>query len=1119
MASQETLSKLRQRIRDNQVVVVVGSGVSIAATGKAPAASWKGLIGLGIDACRKWDPRLDAKWAARKRDALDSGDRREFLSVANEIGERIGTTPGRMGEWLRDTVGALSATQPDILDALHALGCPLVTTNYDGLLVREGLRPVTWMDAGKVDRIVRGQDRGIVHLHGHWEDPKTVVLKLEEYVKVRDDPHAAAVRQALSMTSTLLFVGCGDGLSDPNFSVLRRWMATVNPSRTDPHYRLCTDAEHQALVAEHDPEERIDLVPYGGHGDLVATLRSLAPSRGASSTKPGARGGSKKTSASRGAGVAEATARTTVIEAYLAELGRQVARLSLVGFGAALRIDLPIEDAYVPLRLFSIASLLRNPSERVDAQAMEDARLAQENVPVAEVFERAQRMGEHGVVILGDPGSGKTTAARQLCHALLSGKGASVVPGLPEGCVPVLLRLRDLAPGQAKDPWTFVDAHLRECIQDTPEGKAGSDPGPELRERGGVLWIFDGLDEVVDEATRVRVARWLASMVGRRPQDRCLVTSRYAGYQGDVHLGPRFCEFRVHALDDDQVEAFVTRWHQVVLNRLHGAGAKADKAASESVQSILRIFAETEYRIGRLGQLRTNPLLLTILCLVHHEQRSLPGRRADLYQRCVQVLVEEWRKDLVQRSLVPVFDGQAAVDVLGSLAWWLHSEDQRTSDTLDTLGERAAPMLATLSPTAGLGRNGKDFVVRMRDFSGILAPLGPGKCGFMHLTFQEYLAAYHATREGLAGDLAGRLGVPWWREATLLAVAIGSREFAAQFFAKVAANPKAVATHEDTVRQALDEARHPVVDAFVGAVRKSRRAAETLALLRVLRGRSSPDLLGAYRKLATSKDADVARLAGELLQAAGEEVPRAERPRVGFVVRGMLVTREEKTGLSLALIPAGEFLMGSCNGVPDERPEHPVRVSAFRMGRYPVTNAEYGRFLAAHPGTPEPAYWSDSQFNDPRQPVVGIDWEEAMAFCRWIGGRLPTEAEWEYACRAGTTTEYAFGTNLTHEKANFGLKVGATSAVDRYPANSWGLHDMHGNVWEWCADWYDEAYYARSPVQDPTGPEKGGGRVLRGGSWRDPAVDCRSACRIVGLPGLRLRVIGFRVVLAPRSVH
>ena len=187
------------------------------------------------------------------------------------------------------------------------------------------------------------------------------------------------------------------------------------------------------------------------------------------------------------------------------------------------------------------------------------------------------------------------------------------------------------------------------------------------------------------------------------------------------------------------------------------------------------------------------------------------------------------------------------------------------------------------------------------------------------------------------------------------------------------------------------------------------------------------------------------------------------------------------------------------------------------MGRYPVTNAEYAKFLAAHPGAPKPRYWDDSQFNDPRQPVVGIDWNQASEFCRWLGGRLPTEAEWEYACRAGTTTEYAFGPVLSHEQANFGMKVGRTTPVDQYPANAWGLHDMHGNVCEWCADWYGKKYYESSPALDPQGPARGVGRVLRGGCWGYPAVRCRSACRVGRRPGVRLPDGGFRVVLASRS--
>ncbi len=245
---------------------------------------------------------------------------------------------------------------------------------------------------------------------------------------------------------------------------------------------------------------------------------------------------------------------------------------------------------------------------------------------------------------------------------------------------------------------------------------------------------------------------------------------------------------------------------------------------------------------------------------------------------------------------------------------------------------------------------------------------------------------------------------------------------------------------------------------------------------------------------------------------------RPARPRQG-VRRGSLpVSIEPNTGMAFVELPAGEFKMGSDAGhYDDERPVHTVRVSAFRMGLYPVTNAEYAKFLAAHPGARPPIFWYDSQFNDPRQPVVGIDWGEASEFCRWIGGRLPAEAEWEYACRAGTTTEYAFGTELSHEQANFDGKVGRTTPVDQYPANAWGLHDMHGNVWEWCADWYGDKYCESSPALDPQGPEGGVRRVLRGGGYNVSAVHCRSACRFDWHPGAVFSNWGFRVVLPSRS--
>jgi formylglycine-generating enzyme required for sulfatase activity len=130
--------------------------------------------------------------------------------------------------------------------------------------------------------------------------------------------------------------------------------------------------------------------------------------------------------------------------------------------------------------------------------------------------------------------------------------------------------------------------------------------------------------------------------------------------------------------------------------------------------------------------------------------------------------------------------------------------------------------------------------------------------------------------------------------------------------------------------------------------------------------------------------------------------------------------------------------------------------------------------------------------------------------------RLPTEAEWEYACRAGTTTPFSTGRSLSASFANFNSPgSGGTCRAGEYPASPWKLYDLHGNVWEWCADWYDPRYYENSPREDPPGPPAGTERVLRGGSWSCAARYCRSAHRGHGAPGNRQNDIGFRVVMVP----
>ncbi len=228
--------------------------------------------------------------------------------------------------------------------------------------------------------------------------------------------------------------------------------------------------------------------------------------------------------------------------------------------------------------------------------------------------------------------------------------------------------------------------------------------------------------------------------------------------------------------------------------------------------------------------------------------------------------------------------------------------------------------------------------------------------------------------------------------------------------------------------------------------------------------------------------------------------------------------------MKLTLIPPGKFDMGSAEGDVrhhDESPQHEVVISQpFYMGTHEVTQEQYQAVMGYNP----------SSIRRPANPVEQVSWNDAMAFCEKLSAntrkavRLPTEAQWEYACRAGTATPFSTGENLSSRRAN--LSGGWTDAdgvhgrnrcrpvaVGMFAPNSLGLHDMHGNVLEWCSDWYGEGYYSTSDAADPAGPASGSLHVVRGGWWGSSPTRCRSAAREGALPDARLRFIGFRVIV------
>jgi iron(II)-dependent oxidoreductase len=235
----------------------------------------------------------------------------------------------------------------------------------------------------------------------------------------------------------------------------------------------------------------------------------------------------------------------------------------------------------------------------------------------------------------------------------------------------------------------------------------------------------------------------------------------------------------------------------------------------------------------------------------------------------------------------------------------------------------------------------------------------------------------------------------------------------------------------------------------------------------------------------------------------------------------------------MVLVPAGEFLMGSDPhrdraAGPQEQPQHRVFLDAFKIDRYEVSNVEYLRYVLAT-GADWPQFWRGKPFADKMalHPVINVSWEEADAYCRWVGKRLPTEAEWEKAARGDDGRMFPWGdepagwikSNIAHPGSKRGAKYPPLANIDRYDkgVSPYGVYQLAGNVSEWVSDWFDPEYYRRSPDRNPQGPERGDLKVFRGGSWNEDPEVARSAGRNGGEPARRSYLTGFRCAQSERT--
>jgi len=822
------------------------------------------------------------------------------------------------------------------------------------------------------------------------------------------------------------------------------------------------------------------------------------------------------------------------------------------------------EGVYVPL-LLDAASGADRASHRMDDEMQEaEAREAAHPLTLAD----ALTLPGH-LAIIGDAGSGKTTLLQVIASVLAAADPAA----LGDDIAPVLAALRSEQTSRATDPLPIflplrlferacATAHYERCPEDllrfVDDWFARWHPVTELPPgfladhlRGGRAWLLlDALDEVPEPEHRKALRTVIHALADQLPGVRLIVTARVLAY-GTARLDNRFTVLRVRDLDDDQRV-------QMVRNIYRGLDVlDAERKANDLATRITRS--------AELQDLTRTPVMVWTAAVVHALRGELPESRAALYAAYVEILLKHSFKqsDEDVESVTTLIDGQGWTlserhEYLTYAAFEVHrrleTQRERRVEPLAYIGERELTddiLAAYFQENLGWDKRearqrARHFVALMVERSGLLYQSDQGYTLGDHLTMQEFLAGcYLGEHYREYTDLLPALvGNAWWRETLLLAAGYLAQERgtdARKFLVQLAAS----APNGDPSGKLL--ALTVAGRGLVQLRARLRRPAWYTALAQDFANRLYP-LLYAQPAAASIPARQEAGLVLGLLYGMPGEESSLQDPRFTAPL-----------GLPEFIdIPAGPFWMGGDKRADkDERPRHQVTLDAYAMARYPTTNAMYARFIAdegytnadwwaeaiadkywtagkGFHGGNLPPYWADSRWNNPSQPVVGVSWYEAVAYCRWLTAtcadgyvyRLPTEAEWERAARWGNTPlpvgegigerVYPWGAGDDEWREGYcnskeaGLEV--TSPVGLFPlgAAKGDIHDMVGNVYEWCGDWYGEDYYAQSQdAHNPIGPKKGNLRVLRGGSWytEGPTL-CRCGYRRRSVSRVRGRQLG-----------
>ena len=857
-------------------------------------------------------------------------------------------------------------------------------------------------------------------------------------------------------------------------------------------------------------------------------------------------------------------------QSYQATLREELGKIRLIGAPDIDSVQVDLDDTFVPLRIsHSWKTEDRFKKGMHEAVQQEEMRHHSPDELMKQVFPKYRML-----LVIGDPGSGKTTLMKYYALCSLQNKQERLFGG-PTPVRVFYLPLRDLKTSESGDCFSLPEQLSLWVGQRSNSIEKGVFETWLRDKETKSLVLFDGLDEISELEKRKEACNWIDRTWSGFPDAYFVVTSRFTGYRKveGVELSADHIRADVMDFTSEQQEEFLSKWFTAAyLRELCPPGMNADQwltrqknEAKERTTNIVEYLNKDKNK--GLRELAAIPMMLQIMAILWKERDFLPGNRLKLYSAALDYLLE-YRDD--KRKIPPLLPADKARRVLSPVALWMQQELKTDEVERQVMHEKMQETLNTFDhpPTA------KDFCKNLVDRAGLLAEYGERDYVFRHKTFREYLTGTQLVEKakrtaGHIDSLAIHFGEDWWNEPLKFFMGQADAEMFDHFMEKLFDSDvsqdltsKQQSLLQTLIEDAPQKKTGTLCKKLLNPYTSANRQRYILDCLKASQKTSALNVLRKFQAKGLALNQDIKNRAeeviGSLLMVLSREYERDKvdldkfneyslRNRRGFFRNSY----EHNT--SYILILGGSYIYSNTKeeaSIPD-----------LYVAKYPVTNKQYRSFIDFLTGNPskndanlslesyQDALFSlanskdasvkgfddylkeeqnlvnlfrsifddDRKFNKDDQPVVGVSWYAARAYCLWltmlagngIEYRLPTEKEWEWAAggKRDKTDEvlevrrYPWGDTPkpTAKHANYDENEGSTTPVGRYPdgATPEGLYDMAGNVWEWMENWHEKYKTKKMP---------------RGGCWyvRPELLEC--SYRWILNPVARYDVIGFRVV-------